>query len=83
MCPIEVLRIALSEGLHEPRQAIYLSGRNEQMYVVRHQHIGVQAAPEERREFAQQPHVKNVIRFGTKTGASVVSPLNDVQGMTG
>jgi hypothetical protein len=43
---VEVLRMALSHALHEPRRAEAIVGRHEQMDVVGHQHVSVDSAVE-------------------------------------
>jgi hypothetical protein len=80
---VDVLHIALSDTLHQARWAIGTLGRQQQMHVIGHQHIGVQAYPYLLTEALQESEIVRIVGVGKETGSAVMPALDDVEGNTG
>jgi hypothetical protein len=63
--PVEILHIALPHRLHQPPGAIRRIRRNQQMHMIRHQHIGMDVAAVLSRILTQPKAVKlEILRRG-------------------
>jgi hypothetical protein len=69
--------------LHQQRGTVAALGREQQMHVIGHQHVGMHRAAETAREFAQMGQVEAVVLFGEEAHRTIVAPLDDVPGDPG
>lgn len=70
-------------GASSARGAVGLLRRYQQMHVVGHQHVRLDRAAEQAREFFQVVQVQRVVLVGEEAGAAVVATLDDVCGDAG
>jgi hypothetical protein len=80
MPAIEVLGIALGQGVHQPRAGIRPTRRKQQMDVIAHEAIRVDCASRLLCEVAQQRQVKKVIVLVPETHHPIVAALDDMNG---
>ena len=75
MTCVEVAKVTPTQTLHETRGGAFLGWREQQMDVVVHQHVGVQAASSGQLCFAQQGHIICSITVIQQAGQAVVASL--------
>lgn len=74
-----MLHIALAEQLHHPSRSIRFAWRQQEMDVIRHQHIGVDGAAGALCAKLQLIEIEAIIVICEKTGLAVVAALDDVK----
>ena len=66
---VYVLHVATSKVAHHARQAFVSFGRDQQVYVVRHQYIGVNIATISSRAFHETVQIEQIVCFSKKQTA--------------
>lgn len=79
MAAVECGDIGLAELAHGQRHRSWLAGADEQMHVVAHQHVGVDAQAVSCRALAKQAKVMATILVVQKDGATIDPALRDVE----
>ena len=74
-----MLHIALAEQFHQVSYDIRLSWRQQQMHVIRHQHIGMDGATGALRAQSQLVEIEKIVVIREETGLAVVAALDDVK----
>jgi hypothetical protein len=80
---IDVLDVALTHLLHEPRSAIRCGRSHEQMNVVRHQYVCMNGAFVLGAKLIQEAQVKPIVGRTPEAISVIVSALHDVQRHSG
>ena len=80
---VDVLRVALAEMFHEQCGAACLGGREQQVYVIGHQDIGVHGTTELVGKLAEVMQVVLVVLFGMKADGAIIATPDDVPGDAG
>ena len=75
----QVTRVTSGERGHQPRSAVRVDGREEQVHMIAHQRVSVDRALGPRRAFAQRFEVGGAVSCAGKAGAAFASALHDVQ----
>jgi len=78
MPAIEKPRVIARERVHQPRQRPCLTRRQQQMYVVAHQHVGMQPATEPPQRLPQALQIALTVKIVQKARQAVVAPLHHV-----
>src|SRR5882672_1809487 len=76
---VHVLHIALPQMLHQQRGAVLACGCEQQVYVIGHEHVGVNNAAKLPGKLFQMTKIKRVIFISVEAGAMVVAPLDQMQ----
>ncbi len=75
--------VAPAERLHHARQAVLVLRRHQQVDVIGHQDIGMDATEIASRRLGQPVVVFGIILDGEENGAAIVAALDDVQRLVG
>ena len=80
---VDVLHVALSQVFHQQDGALFARVCEQQMYVVGHQHVGMDGATELVGELFDVLQVELVVLFAVETDRAVIATLDDVPGNAG
>jgi hypothetical protein len=83
MPAIEQTGIVARERMHQPRQGTHLARRHQQMNMIAHQHIRVQATSKSHQRMPQALQVALAILVVQKARQAIVAPLHHVLRNTG
>jgi hypothetical protein len=77
--PIKVLDIVLPETTHEHAGTVTATGRQQQMHVVGHQHVGVDVTGGTVRVTLQERQIHQVVGLTGKAKVAIVSTLDEMK----
>lgn len=80
---IDVADVPSPERLQGPRDGACALRGEEQVHVVRHQHVGVHRTAFALGDLLQFPPVAEVVGFGEEAGLAIVATLHDMLGKAG